>query len=132
MSPSSKALKLDQSSELYGILCNLSSSTGVEGCNYLVEVTLVYNIPCTGQECFVDTARLVEVNNGIYYEYVRQACVELSFYSNAQSIINGWEQKSMCANPKSITASEACCNSIIDAFADSKNCRYAEERMTCR
>ena len=72
-------------------------------------VTLDATIPCHGEECNVDSLIVVQIEEDppIYYEYVRQPCVELSFYENAKKVKN-WE-KQMCANPKVDAAYDMCC-----------------------
>jgi len=121
-----KVLKLDTSSNLYEELCNQSTS-GENDCDPRVEVILGDNIPCHGQECSVDTVRLVEVSESVFYEYIRQPCVDLSFYENPQ-LIQLTDEFVMCANPLAIVASEACCKPGDDQITH-KNCEYADERV---
>lgn len=96
-------------------------------------VTLDSDISCTGDECDVDSLILVKVQNNppIFYEYVRQPCVELSFYDNAKKITTNWDL-SMCGNPLLDSAFDACCE---DPFASypmgaGEYCHYDFERMS--
>lgn len=50
-------------------------------------VTLDANLECKGLECSADTVRVVQVGEGIFYEYVRPPCVEQAFYNNAKKVI---------------------------------------------
>eukprot|EP00986_Skeletonema_menzelii_P003357 scaffold1026_cov141-Skeletonema_menzelii.AAC.8 len=109
-----KHFVLDAGSKLKEALCNADSNGN---CQYAMSVTLESNLSCTGTECDVDTARVVDVGGGIYYEYVSPACVEQAFYRNAKKIIYKDRMKdSSCANPLLAYASEACC-SVADVAA---------------
>ena len=126
--PTVKMMKLDPSSDLYNALCN-PSTVGGNDCRFKSQVKITENLICTGQECDVDSVNLIEVTTGIYFEYVRQACVELTYYQNPTTITWPFRNVEMCGNPKSIVAREACCTSgATDALA--VKCEYANERVT--
>jgi uncharacterized protein (DUF1501 family)/uncharacterized protein (DUF1800 family) len=97
-------------------------------------VTLSTSLQCTGEECNIDSVNVVKIqsNPPLYYEYVRQPCVELSYYDNAQKITATWDKlKSMCANPKLESAYDSCCEypSSDTLWAESL-CKYNFERTT--
>ena len=123
-----KKFHLSTNSSLYEKLCN-----AVDGvCNYRVSVVLDTNLPCHGNECLVSTVRVVRVSEGVYYEYVRQPCVQLVFYENGKKVANNWNfNYAMCANPKLAVASEICCgvNGLANHVAG-RPCKYVGERMT--
>lgn len=103
--PTKKKVTLDSASPLFEKLCN--SQDGGTTCDFASKVTLEENLVCNGQECDLDIVRLVEVTDGIYYEYVRQACVELTYYNDAQTVNvnnrktgNSYRKWEMCANPR--------------------------------
>jgi len=118
---------LSSSSELYDKLCN-PSSTGGTDCDFESLITLDENLECTDEECDVDTVRQVEVLDDIYYEYVRLSCVELGYYNEAKSIKIGSGSSSICANPNTAVAGEACCDS--DRTNTDRSCEYVNERVT--
>ena len=117
-------------SSLFAALCQANSTTG--RCHFTSEVKLERTLPCFGIECRVQGARVVKLrnagthNNGesydVYFEYMRPACVELSYYDNPVLVaprfgfrdggsFNG-SPRTMCANPKSAMAFTACCSNI--------------------
>jgi len=102
-------LALDPSSNLYGALCD-SATPGGE-CRFKAVVTLDENLQCQGVECDLDNIRTVRVseNPAIYYEYIRPACVEMSFYNTGKKIKQIWPNYAMCANTAVDDAYEACC-----------------------
>lgn len=100
-------------------------------------ITLDENLACVGDECNVDTMRLVKVGNNpsIYYEYIRPPCVELSFYENGKKISTRYSgddvRKSMCANPDLEGAYDACCeNPSSSSPVATMLCYYDLERTT--
>ena len=102
-----------------------------------VVISLDTTISCVGNECDVDTLRLVQVdqNPPIYYEYLRPPCVELSFYDNGKKISTNWSgdnrRKSMCANEKIDGAHDACCANLEwNTPVGSLLCYYDLERTT--
>lgn len=82
--PETKRLGLSASSPLFNKLCAPDSN----GCTYPSKVVLDQNLiydeaAKTGDEYNVDTIRTVALKDGpaqIYYEFVRQPCVEHSYY----------------------------------------------------
>jgi hypothetical protein len=96
-------------------------------------VTLDATIPCSDQECNLESLNVVQIarNPPIYYEYVRQSCVELSFYDSAKKI-SSHEHKSMCANPKISDAAYNICCDFQDAYYNDAlaQCYYAFEKVS--
>lgn len=73
--------KLDsEKSLLYGKLCNSQNGK----CQYAPKVVLDTNLNCVGIECEIQAPRLVEVEPGVYYEYVRVPCTQQAFFSDGQ------------------------------------------------
>ena len=106
-------------SPLFQALCAPTTPQGP--CTYPLEVVLPSSIACTGRECNADTLRLVKVvDDGagsaanptpIFYEYIRPACVELSFFENATTIRD--HSKARCADPTTISGGVACCTAVL-------------------
>lgn len=96
-------------SELYKELCN-SNSPGGE-CKFKPVVVLNKTLNCIGLECKLDNLRAFQVSQKplVYYEYVRPACVELSFYNSGKKISKTWPAVSMCANSLVDEVMDACC-----------------------
>ena len=126
-----KMLSLDPSSELYNVLCSPTTPGGSD-CSFRSEVEITDNLACFGQECLVDTVNLLEVTTGIYFEYVRQPCVELSYYRNPTTVTWPWRNYEMCADPNTIVAREACCahGQAVPMYATAVKCEYVNERVT--
>ena len=105
-----KRIKLETNgpNSLFAKLCSASDPLL---CNYKPVVTLDTNLSCSGVECSLDTLRVVEVGNGIFYEYIRPRCVYQAFFKDATMIVRrrDWGDVS-CADPRTLTASAACCN----------------------
>jgi len=123
-----KSFPLTIRSKLYTKLCNPKRKEGSE-CRLQSEVILDENIDCDGLECEVDTLRLVKVTDTVYFEYVDPPCVRLAVYEDAKKVSNSKNTEVMCADPKAIAASEACCmanNNISNA----RNCNYVGERLS--
>lgn len=126
--PNLKKFVLNSTSALKAALCDVDINGN---CHYNSTVTLDSNLECTGEECNADTVRVVQVN-GIHYEFVRPACVEQAFYTNAKKVIfrERWSDSS-CANPLLPYASEACCDGQHDLDAErSDSYIYDQERVT--
>ena len=123
-----KKFVLSTSSALYTKLCNAVSGV----CDHQVNVVLDSNLPCYGNECLVSTVRVVQVSEGVYYEYIRQPCVQLAFYENGKKVANNWNLNYvMCGNPKLPIASELCC--AVDGYPNhvaGRPCQYVGERVT--
>ena len=125
--PAIKKFSLHASSKLKAKLCDEDSSGT---CIYANSVTLDHNLDCTDKECSADTLRVVEVNPGVHYEYVRPACVEQAFYTNARKVINKERDlDSSCANPLLPYASEACCEAANLRAQRSPHYLYDQERV---
>lgn len=97
-------------------------------------ITLDDSITCIGDECNVDTMRLVMVdsNPSIYYEYMRPPCVDLSFYENGKKVsTRPYEdvRKSMCANQNVEAAYDVCCEDPTKSKA-TPLCYYDLEKTT--
>jgi len=75
-----QALVLTADSALYKALCGPS-----EVCSHQLLVELGEDLMCTGTECSVDTAAVVQVGDG-FYEYLYDACVGL-FFSEGEQIL---------------------------------------------
>lgn len=113
-----KRFVLDKaSSDLYNKLCN----PDVEGaCRFAQTVILDANLACYGNECRVDEVQVVQVAPGAFYEYVRQPCVDLSFFPNSKKVITGFSSwvrnvgrrhtHAMCADPRQSVAARSCCD----------------------
>ena len=114
---------LSPSSALYQKLCN-PDSNGV--CSFSNTVTLDENLECFGRECRVDDLVIVQVQHGAFYEYIRQPCVDLSFYPNPVKVIAGfapWVKQvgrrhthAMCADPRTAVAARSCCGLVEVRF----------------
>ena len=108
-------------------------------CNFTSEVYLPATIGCDGDECDIDTVAVVDIrdpttNETVYYEYVRPACTELTFFQPA--VVQGHNIRmpdglKMCADPTTEAAAAGCCPPDHDT-ADSgrAECKYVNEVMT--
>jgi len=83
--PTLKKFVLDSDSALKSKLCN-ANANGI--CQYESLVTVDKNLECSAKECDADTLRVVQVADGIYYEYVRPPCVEQVFFYKCQKNIS--------------------------------------------
>lgn len=104
--PKRLSLNFD-SSLLASQLCNGDTSNcQPQGSTHILD----QDIACDGVECTILAPRTLEVSPGIWYEYIRPACVNTVFYENAKTLYRNWgDDKHMCANPHEIAASTACC-----------------------
>ena len=142
--PDFNRLEVESSSPLYAKLCEADSNGD---CTLPTKVVLNDNLVYdemakTGAEYAVDTIRTVRMKVGstsIWYEYIRQPCVEHSFYRNAKRVIKGEiksdfiEESSMCANPLLEAATPMCAKRGWET--DTRKfgliyCNYQGERMT--
>ena len=81
-----KRFVLSPGSALYNKLCN----PGTDGsCNFVNTVKLDSNLPCYDRECRVDDVIIVQVTAGHFYEYIRQPCVDMSFYPDPKKVVTG-------------------------------------------
>jgi len=115
-------------SGLYDLLCAPSGG----GCTYPAVVVLASNLSCPGTstapECQADTVSVVQVG-GIYYEYIRQPCVELTFYNGAR-VVSKRRASDLptCAKPTLPVAGTACCDSASTIAQPA--CGFVGERVT--
>lgn len=154
-------LELDPSSPLFAALC----SPGTDGeCTFPAKVVLDQNllydttVLLNLQEQKVDTIRTVQLKLGllgtVHYEYIRQPCVEHSFYEGGQKTFMGAVYKkggvklsynkptrklaayeldaAMCAHPGLAVATPSCTASGWETAARNGYvyCNYIGERMT--
>jgi hypothetical protein len=141
------AVKLElhrDNSELYGVLCSPDAANG-SSCRFRSEVQLPHTVPCDGKECRVDTAVVVKLrgagtrNNGepfdVYYEYVRQPCVDLSYFDAPVLITPRFFRgyggvKPTCANPRSAVAGAGCCRNTTARQKGTCVHEYSDELVT--
>jgi len=116
-------------SELYNVLCN-ADEYGT--CHFRPVVVLDSNLNCNGEECNLDNLRAFQVSQDpmVYYEYIRPACVELSFYNGGKKISKTWPYESMCANPSVEEVMDACCPPYDVYWGGAQNlCEFTGERV---
>ena len=106
----------DPEGELNSILCQKEDTDPEDSsCTYPGTVILQDNIDCSGEECQVDMLRVVQIEGGIFYEYVPPPCVYHAFVQNPRKIKQRNRGKGlaftryMCADPRTAVASTACC-----------------------
>eukprot|EP00804_Cyclotella_cryptica_P013853 CCRYP_002403-RF/>CCRYP_002403-RF protein AED:0.04 eAED:0.04 QI:361/1/1/1/0.81/0.82/17/505/2306 len=141
--PDLKRIELDPLSPLFAKLCGRSE----EGeCTFpsivKLDENLVYDeAAMSGQEYAVDTLRTVLLKSGsnpVFYEYIRQPCVELAFFDNAKKVIKGQvlqnyvQKPSMCGNPNLEIATPMCSETSWKEreSAGKIYCHYQGERMS--
>jgi len=116
LDPLAKRLKLlvNGTNSLFAKLCGSQDSSN---CKLEAKVVLDQSVDCSGAECSVDTVRVVEVSDGIFYEYVRAPCVYHAFFSNPKMIVRrrSWSDLT-CADPRTQVASSACCEWNADKY----------------
>jgi cullin-associated NEDD8-dissociated protein 1 len=143
-------VELKTDSALYKQLCGATS----ESCNFKSVLTLSENLSCSSSECDLDQVRIVKLANAgtkengdryhVYYEYVRQACVQQSFFANPKvatsnqglyntpghfayqhhkSMVGGRFYRPMCVNPETMAAESACCPKTSDGCDSRKHGR---------
>ena len=147
LEPALLRMELSTDSPLYSKLCEADSNGS---CTFPGKVTLDENLAYPHNdfvELGADTLRTVKVQSGsrsIYYEYIRQPCVEHSFFPDATKVedsLRGRERyahSSLCADPRRDVAAESCCrtdgagwqNTANTWWHGYKNCLYSGERMT--
>lgn len=128
-----KRLKLEAngSDSLFAKLCGSIDSGD---CQFEPKIVLEENLKCSGLECSIDTVRTVEVDSGIFYEYIRPPCVHQAFYDSAKVVsAQKWSVNVMCADPRTEVATTACCPEGVE-WRDRKSRRwnntYWGERVT--
>jgi hypothetical protein len=119
--PLAKRMRL-QANGVNSLFAKLCGSTNPSSCTRKSKIVLNANLFCSGTECSVDTVRVVEVGNGIFYEYVPLPCVYRAFFQNAKMIVRQREWWDLvCADPLTQVASAACCdysNDPVGTWAD--------------
>ena len=135
-----------ESSALHSALCGADDSNGGR-CRFRSEVRLPGTVDCDGKECSVDTVVVVKLGgagirtNGdrfdVYYEYVRQPCVSLSYFDDPVLITprvfrTNAGVKPMCANPRLPMAGTSCCASTPTGVLATGKCvhEYSDELVT--
>lgn len=143
MDPDRPKMELLPTSPLFVKLCSQDSNGD---CTFPSQVVLEDNFfydeaAKLGVEYKVDTLRTVQMKIGlshpIYYEYIRQPCVEHSFYSDAKKAIRGQingdavQDNVMCADPTLPVATSMCLEPGSEQSVDGTvHCNYVGERMT--
>jgi hypothetical protein len=141
INPDLKRIELEPSSPLYSKLCSSSLGQCTFPSTVKIDENLVYDeAAMAGEEYAVDTLRTVMLKNGlsspIFYEYVRQPCVELAFFENPKKVIKGQirmnyvQKPSMCGNPHLEVATSMCSEAGWDKREKSGMvyCHYQGER----
>lgn len=82
-----KQFVLNRDSSLHQKLCNPDYNGN---CNFSNTVVLEENLSCYGNECEVDTVTVVQVAPGAFYRYIRQPCIQFSFYEGGKKVITGF------------------------------------------
>jgi len=122
-----KRLYLTNSSSLASVLCygNITDCKPTAA-----KFVLEQDLPCDGQECDVIEPRSLNVAPGIWYEYVRPACVKHAFFDNPRTIRRrSFRDKYMCGNPESLDASTLCCDSSSSGNVPWRYELFAGERV---
>ncbi|KAL7541680.1 LOW QUALITY PROTEIN: hypothetical protein ACHAXR_011131 [Thalassiosira sp. AJA248-18] len=138
--PDFKRLQLLPSSPLYAKLCAADANGDcTTPTTVVLDENLVYDAAAQAlDEYQVDTIRTVALYVGlespIYYEYVRQPCVELAFFNDAKKVMKdqvwpgGIMEPSQCGNPKLEVAATMCMDS--NGSSGKIKCTYQGERKT--
>lgn len=144
--PETKRLELSPSSPLFDKLCSPSPSGECTfPSNIVLDSNLIYDDAAKmGDEWAVDTIRTVKLlaagmSSPIYYEYVRQPCVEYSYYGNAVKMMKGevvsggvQTYPAVCGDPRLPIATPMCCSSGWQTTNELGHiyCNYQGERTT--
>ena len=109
--PEANRFVADPAGQLRSVLCGADANSN---CWYPPVVTLTEDLQCFGEECDVETIRVVKVKGGVFYEYVPVPCVHHTYYKNPQQIKKGFRTAGagtarMCADPRTTAGSTACC-----------------------
>jgi hypothetical protein len=132
-STSTKRLKLASDSALFAKLCQPSEDGS---CQYKAVIELDENLGCTGVECEIDSIRIIEVTEGLFYEYSRQPCVKQAFYSDPSMMRLNWHIF-FCGDPEVESGSVACCDGDNDGATmdfnlfDGERTTYATAEQRC-
>ena len=145
-SPWTVRLELDRNrSALYEALCSPDNTTG--RCRFKSEFRLPSTVPCDGKECRIDTAVVVKLSGAgarddgepfdVYYEYVREPCIHLSYFDDpvllAPRFSRGYGAvKPMCGNPRLPMAGTGCCRNTSAGLMPKGKCEheYSDELVT--
>lgn len=100
-----------ENSVLYQTLCNADSQGG--RCKYESKVVLDSALACFGVECEIEAPVLVEVEPGIFYEYLRLPCAHEAFFSDGRALRTRDFEYS-CGDPSAEVGAIACCNDASD------------------
>jgi uncharacterized protein (DUF1800 family) len=136
-------------SALHGALCDADAATGA--CRFHSSITLDGNLACHGEECNLETLRVIKVRPAggegepFYYEYVRPPCVSLAFFVGAAGgryvenvnwlASHGSDDgliERLCADPKAPVAAPGCCTGGRHEHCFEYRCAYVEERVSLR
>ena len=78
----------------------------------------------------MDSLRVVEVEAGVYYEFVHPPCVRQAFFQGGKKISTQYRWNPvMCGNPRIAEAAEACCT-FGSTYANRNTLFYDGERLT--
>lgn len=77
-------------------------------CTYPSKVVLDRDLICKGHECSIHSPRVIEVEPGLYYEYLRPPCVHQAFYNDA--IVTARRVFRSCGDPRLPIAATGCCD----------------------
>lgn len=128
-----KRVKLVPESALYAKLCQPSEDGS---CQYQSVIEIEENLACTGVECDTDSLRIIEVTEGLFYEYTRLPCVEQAFYSDPSMMRLNWHVF-FCGDPEVASGSVACCDGDNDGATmefnlfDGERASYATAEKRC-
>lgn len=130
LDPTAVLFVADASGELNAMLCGKKDANA--NCQYPSVVVLEHKLDCFGKECEVETIRVVQVEGGVFYEYVPLPCVHATYFPKAQVIKKRFRFASrgsayQCADPRVAVASTACC--FDGALANVHEHHYWGERV---
>jgi len=115
---------LDDSSILRQRLCRSWNGE----CTYPGIVQINWDIECTGIECNLDNIKVVEVEENVYYEYIRPACIKFPFFQQGKLLSKKRrEDGSICAERSTYVAASACCGA--ENVATHTKCKFTGERI---
>ena len=106
-SQNTRRLLLSPNSKLYEKLCN-QAVPGTGPCRYEAKVVLDEVLPCYGDECEIESPRVLEVEPGLYYEYSHVRCTQQAFYSDAKTMRRKGSTY-FCGDPRTETGALGCC-----------------------
>ena len=89
----------------------------------------------------MDEVIVVQVKPGAFYEYIRQPCVQLSFYDDAKKVVTGYSghvpgvgrrhTHAMCVHPGKVAAGRSCCD-VAETDISEYNYKMVSEGWWCR